>query len=561
MKIKNISEAILILITFLTFSCQTVKEKITIKQILVKEEIKLPLPKGNVLSVNQIQIIKENGKTLLFVYFFPQNKIFVYDLKKRTLIHQIPIYRNLSEINNFRYINNDSIWVFGSHSLRYNYDSSLMVVNYYGVIKHIYPFYNNFFVSLKTYPKLYCDSVNAIDKAAIDTVLFTINDGCPENLIVDKKVFFTTIAGNIGRKSHLPQLPIVGYYDLEKKEVKLNDQIYYPYFSDSLFYPNGNLYYYPVYWSVSPQNKILLSFCYTPTIFEWDYINNNLKTHRVKTQLIDTIYPLLKPTESDNDTTAIYYHLFYAKNLKMYLRFAMLSNNYGNKRIVIFSDKNFNYLGEAIIELNEMPRYVFEDNFVSTSISGDSLTLKFFKYEFKHLDINTIKKQLDSTYIALRERKEKEMCKITGNDEDISYSSKRFLHYLKDFEIIDSSFAVIVLSKNGCHSCNEYISKTIAMNQQVFFNLKKKPFYLLYVDEDDLIQTAKHILNEYEINENSHLKIDTTKIYKNYNPFNNENPRLVLVENNQIISDTVYMPDNLETLVERLLKFYGLETQ
>ncbi len=546
------------IIIILLTACYTKKDKITIKRVLVEKEIRLPLPKG-VLSSSVIQIIKENGKTLLFVYFYPQKKIFVYDLNKKILIHDIPIYRNLAEIENFRYINKDSIWIFGSHSLRYNYDSSLMVVNYDGVIKHVYPFYNNFFVSLKTYPNLYCDSIDAMDEMAIDTILFAYNNESPENLIVDKKIFFTTIAGNIGSKSHLPHLPIVGYYDLNKKKVELNNQLYYPYYSDSLFYPKSRLhYYYPIYWSINPKGRILLSFCYTPTIFEWDYINNDVKMHRVKTQLIDTIYPFLKPTQLNNDTTDIYYNIFYVSNLEMYLRFARLSSNYGNKNIVIFSDNNFNYLGEAIIELDEMPHYIFDDNFISTSIADDSLTLKFFKYEFKPLDINAIRKHLDSIN---NNNKEKEICRITGKNGNIPYNSEGFIRYLNNFEINDSSFAIIILSKNGCHTCNDYIAKTISINQHVFFNLTEKPFYLLYVGENEQKSNVYHILKEYSINKNKHLKVDTTSIYPIFNPFGSENPRLVLVNNEKIVSDTVYLPTNLEKLVENLLEFYGLTAE
>ena len=68
-----------------------------------------------------------------------------------------------------------------------------MVINHNGDIKYVYPFYNNYFVSLKTYPNLYCDTVEAMDEAAIDTVLFAYNNIEPENLILDNKVVFSTM--------------------------------------------------------------------------------------------------------------------------------------------------------------------------------------------------------------------------------------------------------------------------------------------------------------------------------------------------------------------------------
>ncbi len=562
MKNKIILENIIVLIFFLFISCQTKESKITIKRVLIEKEIKLPLPRRSIISVNKFQIIKENGNNYLVVYFFPQHKLFVYDLQTKALVNEIPVYKNLSEIENFRYVNKDSIWIFGASSLRYNYDSSLMVINNNGAIKCIYPFHNNYFISLKTHPELYCDSIDAMDKAAIDTVLFAYNNAMPENFIINNKVFFTTKAGNVGLKSHLPHLPIVGYYDVRNKKVRLNNRLYYPFFVDSLFYPRGNrFYYYPIHLSFSHSGKILLSFSYTPSVIEWNYEQNRVDAHRVFSQLIDSIYPYIKPIDFDPDTADIYFNLFYAKNLKMYLRFAMLSNDYGNSKILIFSDTNYNYLGEAIIKQNEMPMYVYGDNFVFAKITGDSLNLIFFKYEFKPLDIKVLKQQLDSIYLAVKKNKTNEICAITGRKEDFSNNLESIFRYLNKFGINDSSYAVIILNKNGCHSCNDYIANIISMNQRVFFNLKNSPFYLLYVDEGAVTLTVKRILNEYEINENSHLKIDTTNSYTFFNSFNLKNPRLILVKDKKIISDTVYLPDNLETLVDRWLKFYGLKTK
>lgn len=557
-KLLIFGTVIIILLT----SCYREEDKITIKRVLVEKVIKLPLPKSSVISANKIQIVKENGKTLLFVYFFPQNKIFVYDLDKKTLIHDIPIYRNLAGIDNFRYVNKDSIWVFGSHSSRYNYDSSLVVVNYNGLIKHIYPFYHNYFISLKTCPDLYNDSVEVLDENALDTVLFAWNYLKSQNLVLDNKIFFSTKAGHIGSKSHLPHLPIIGYYDLNNKEVKLNNRLYYPFLDDGIFYPTGSkYYYYPIYSSISHNNSILLSFCYTPWVIEWDYKHNSVDTHKISSQLIDTIYPYTKPINFDTDTTSIYYNMYYVNHLKMYLRFAMLSNNYENKRMVIFSDTNFNYLGEAIIEIDEMPQYIFDNNFISSNIVGDSLILKFFKYEFSPLKIMDIKKYLDSINVAIIEKREKDVCAITGEKGDTTYTTESLFRYLNYFDVNDSSYALIILSKDACHSCNDYVANTISMNQHVFFNLTKKPFYLLYEDNNGTVNDVKNILKQYNFGKYRNIKIDTTDIYKYFNPFDIWNPRMILVENKKIISDTVYMPQNLENLVERLLSFYGLETE
>ncbi|NMC99036.1 MAG: hypothetical protein GYA62_04880, partial [Bacteroidales bacterium] len=50
-------------------------------------------------------------------------------------------------------------------------------------------------------------------------------------------------------------------------------------------------------------------------------------------------------------------------------------------------------------------------------------------------------------------------------------------------------------------------------------------------------------------------------VYPVIHPFSENNPRLILVKDNKIISDTIYMPDKQVVLIESLLKFQGFDLE
>ncbi|GAB4278895.1 MAG: hypothetical protein Kow0068_02680 [Marinilabiliales bacterium] len=95
----------------------------------------------------------------------------------------------------------------------------------------------------------------------------------------------------------------------------------------------------------------------------------------------------------------------------------------------------------------------------------------------------------------------------------------------------------------------------------MFFNRNDKPFYLIYIGQNENTKTIEHIINEYALRINDNIKIDTSGIYPAFNPYSIENPRLVLVNNNKIVHDTVYLPDNLEKIIFTLIDYYGFETK
>ncbi|GAB4278872.1 MAG: hypothetical protein Kow0068_02650 [Marinilabiliales bacterium] len=68
-------------------------------------------------------------------------------------------------------------------------------------------------------------------------------------------------------------------------------------------------------------------------------------------------------------------------------------------------------------------------------------------------------------------------------------------------------------------------------------------------------------MEEYGLQPNKKIKIDTTNIYPMFNSYGFENPRLVLIENNKIKYDTIYNPSEIMNIMSRLLEYYGWEAE
>ncbi len=529
---------------------------LSIKKIQNIRRISLPLPQDNIVSLNRYEFIEQGDTSYLIAYFYPVMKLYVYNITSRKITKEIPLYKNLAGVNTFHYIAPDSIWIFGYSSLHYNYDSSLMVINEQGTIKHIFPLYHPYFVTLKTYPDLYAD-VNALDENGLDTVLFVNNLMNSENFIFDNKIFFSTTPANIGKHPLTKQLPIVGYYDLKQKKVVLNNNISYPFHDKKRFYPTTPYFYYSVYLSKSHRNTILLSFPYTKTIIEWDYKTGKIFYHnQLKSLLIDTIYSYREPLITRPDSLHYWGKIIYKKQLNKYVRYALLSQRNQNAMIYIFADTNLNYLGEAFIPKG-YGITTFKSKFVTPYIAGGHLSIRYYEYLFGNINPDRLFRQKDSLLQAYQLFHEK-VCKIVGKKSPASYKAEYLFNYLRNrYMVKDSSFVLVVVNRNGCHTCNERILKNLGLNQKAF-EKNPKPVYLLYVAESIPREHVVKYLKGYGFRINRHILIDTTALYNEVHPFSSVNPRAVFVENGKVLSDTVYMPQKLDLLYDRFINFYHL---
>jgi hypothetical protein len=83
----------------------------------------------------------------------------------------------------------------------------------------------------------------------------------------------------------------------------------------------------------------------------------------------------------------------------------------------------------------------------------------------------------------------------------------------------------------------------------------------MYVDENLDYKGSSEYLSLYEIFDKTHAKIDNSSIYLKFHPFMMINPRLLLVTQNKVVYDEVFMPDELEKMIDKLLDYYHLSKE
>ncbi len=227
------------------------------------------------------------------------------------------------------------------------------------------------------------------------------------------------------------------------------------------------------------------------------------------------------------------------------------------KSIIIFADTNFNYLGETIVSKNNIPYEEINNHIVNYDINNDSIVVNYVHYVFSQQPVDSIKQVINK---IVKQYNSNNNCNINNQFTNKKQKNKNeIIKYFNQFNINDKDFSVIVLHKMGCHSCNDYIANTIAINSAILFSFEEKPFYVIYISPGSNKSMAQRTMYQYNIRNKTHTFVDTTyqynQIYSN-SPF--YNPRLILVRKNEVIFDRTFLPDELDTAIFKLLDFYNL---
>ncbi len=554
---KNSFFKSLIFFTIILFfaSCKTYETKqIDISGYDVIKEFRFHLP-PHAVSFNIAKIVEIDNKPCLLAYFYPLSSIYIYNLETDTVIHKIPLKIQLESIS---FINKDSIWVFGYSNQNFNHDSCLMVINFDGIIKHNYPLYNPNIISTRYPDSTLIPYKNEIWPSTLSNEL----------IVMDKKIFLSFEYCYYGIRSYKKHYPLVGYYDLNKDSLIVNNNIWFPYLKEGMYYDKS---YYSANLNLNSKGNILISFPYTSTFYEWNYKRNTLETHRVSSQFMDSIMPSKTLFEDDDiynidhPSFGIYGHnIIYNKKENLFIRQAVLpEKKYGkyNPTTILF-DGSYNYLGESI-KKHKFITGVYKDMFLLSGFENSFGYIKLVKFNYKPFNKNQIVNQLDSISKSFIENSNKEFCKISGsNTIDKSYKPEYIINYARQMQgIKDTSFVLAIINSEACPACNKHLLQFIAINQAFLFGKRKKPFYLMIVKELSTTNEIKKTLESYNINDFKFIKFDTTTTYKQFHPFSFDNPRLVLISNNKVISDTIYLPNNLDDFIEKTLKYYGMSSQ
>ncbi len=556
---KIIIGSIILIIGYLS-ACSTMinndKQLITLGKPEILEEHNLELPTG-AISINVGKIFEMEGKPFLFAYFYPICSLYIYDLTEDSIYSKIKLGNSLISINDVEFYNKDSIMIYG-HSDNFENDSNIRCINIKGDIKHVYPLIHPSIISSKNPAKNLISSKSEIYPSA--------------RLLFDNKIFVTFDYSYYNIKGCQKKYPLVGYYDLLKDSLVINHDIWYPEINNNCFYKQSV--YYQFFTNLNDEGNIVISFAYTPTLIEWDYKKNKIQEYRVDSKFMSSIPFSNSETNKDSDNINNFENGLYSPGIssvmnnqqKIYFRCVILPKKYGKRKVLrVFFDSKYQYLGEMLIDDN-IYYETYKGKYYSCDIENNKLNLKFIKPTFIPFEENKLKIKLDSIEkieIARKNKKKNELCEIAGNNRDLfTYQKNDIIKYLfKTQQIQDTSFSVAIINKSGCGSCNEYVLQFLKYNQATLFNLKSRPMYLLYVSENGTIEDIENYLGNYILFDNKHVKKDISSLYMNFHPYPDKNPRLVLVSHNNVSSDKIYLPDNIEKLPDDLMKYYGFDSE
>ena len=504
----------------------------------------MPLPQGVINSSQylntypySVKFIENNQK--LLVKFYEIDTLYLFDLESKNLINKIPLNHSLN-FDNVEYINKDSILIFSSGIDKYYYDTAIVVIDINGQIKHSYGLYNKNIIS-----SLYFDLSHLDEKIYFDQ-FFPIF--ISENSTINSKAYFVL---NIDHKKFLsePTTPVLGYYDFNKNKTIIYNDITYPVEKPlKVFnYPENIL---KTNLSIIPNKKeIWLSFAFSPIVYKINPETDEKQKIIFESKWLDASSVYNKNT-SPTFNSFIFGKIYFINSLNKYVRLISQKINENMYYSIVTYDDKYNYIGEEFITKNDLPQFQANDIYYNAEIENDSLKVeqlipiekKFNSNEFNR-ELNKIPKPINKI----------ETCNATLNTNK---NQQNIQDYFKHkFENNHQSFAALILHEDGCSSCNEYFLKFLSLNN--FLLLKKgNPLYLIYVTKKE--EASTNYLNKLKIPK---FTIENPNTYNVYHPFNYFNPRLVLFKNNKIVSDTIYMPDNLDLLIERLLKFYNFETE
>lgn len=491
-----------------------------------------------------------DGVKTFIVYRYDVDKIVFYDLDKRKIYNEIKLRNNY--LYSFKYLNKDSIFLFYVNQLdpnNYVDSTQLQLVDFKGKIKENFV-YNNKNIWKRDNLPLNEDS--AFYPSLLGSNLNIFNN---ENvfLLLDRQNEYNIGTGNFFKNKS----PIVAYYNIKSKKLIESKKIWYPYIKEGNYYPSDfNI----INCGISSDNLPLIRFFYSSALYKWDYKNDVVYKYELKSRLVDSIPPLDYETRSSaNNVEAMYASISYDKYNEIYYSVVYFSQEiYGNYWwSLIISDKNFNYIGEILKPKINSFMPVFTKDYLITAYSSKKgfFNVDFYKIKFEDVNyddyINSFKQFLKNKKDSIN----KLVCDITGVDNS-SINKAPIINYLNKYmKIKDKKYAVVSIYTNqGCPSCKDKVTQFISENA---YTLNKVPLYLNIVSDN--YNGAREYIKTKGILKFNNIYIDTTNTYVLFDNFGNKNPRLTLVSENKIISDTIYNPKDInEKLIPRILSHTGL---
>ncbi|GAB4278889.1 MAG: hypothetical protein Kow0068_02670 [Marinilabiliales bacterium] len=544
----------LILIYIICILCILVScrdQQVNSYQFKKVNSISLPLddPYYNIPSGAQYAII--DGVETIILYL-NNRKLTFYDLKSQKKYHEIKL--GIQELYSFYYLNKDSIFLFYVNQYNENdyIDSNqFILLNFYGEIKKRYSFKNDIIWSRENQP------------LPINTAVYPSLFGNKfEILKKDKAFFFLRKMNpyNIGTEEFLSyKSPVVSYYDLSKEKLETSKSLWYPYIRKGVYYPSD----FPIMNYCVSHNKLpIIRFFYSSKLFEWDYEHDKIKEYTLKSNLLDTIMPTIKPTlRSDNNIEAMYLNISYDPYRKLYFSILMFSPDiYGiGTWSMIIADENLNYIGEIFRPEMSAFRPIFTKEHIVEVKPGEPgfVDVNFYKLIESDVPESLYIASIKDSLMKIKKKMNDRICSFTTRKK----SEKQYIYsYLINKNIVNKNqnfSAVCVYIDAGCPGCNESVLRFVGDNLNI---LEKLPFYLIISGRNSL--EIKKQIKYYNLVPMRKMYIDTLGDLILLDKSENKNPHLLVYKNDSLLIDSIYLANDIYTgLIPTLTESLGLEIE
>jgi len=455
-------------------------------------------------------------------------KLSFYDIDKGLKIHEINM-DSTKYIDNFRFLSKDSIFItyyVDNYTEELNNPDRFQMINYKGEKMSVFGYD--------------IDTNDVKNKGyKLDDILPTCNyTGMP---ICDNKVFFSTYrikVDDVGTPEFMKNpIPFALMYDLEKQKYVISRHRNFPYITEGVYYPTSKN---VVYASISGNNLPLYRYNYSSSVFEWDYKNDKIITHSLKSRLIDTIMPCEKPTHySANTLESFYCMIRYDKCNKFYYAQMYFNENfYGSSQHgIIIADKDFNYLGEIYNNVY-WPTYSNENLLFDVSTKNDStIAINYLKIVKTDRDYD---KYIDSCRNDLQQKKKA----VDEYKERFDAGKNTISNFLKsNIKIESKDYKIVTFYVNeGCPGCSDAVYNEISNNRDIF---EESQFYIIVSANSK--EEAITDMSRFGLQDFKNLIIDSKGVLKRLAGTDGLlNPRITIVKNNEVVLDSIYRARDIE---------------
>lgn len=563
MKIKNVLTTVVFSTVVLLTSCDRKEayyydfQEENVICIPIADSIK----QNKILYIPRFQYCVVDGVETLISYI-ENNKLTFFDIEKRVPYYEISLLTD-RPLCTFEYINKDSIFVlydapYSSYiptrnctngscpitELPFNATNDslrFMLIDYDGNVKKYYHF--------------------NCDKSNFEGTNLTEEDVMPPHTFLDygeicrseNMIFFLPRRYSQNDCDSIENsMPFIASYDLNTEKYYFT-KLKLPYLNNKMYYPvlEGG-HYKQVYFCMSPSGMPIIRFPYSADVFEWDYKNDVLIPHTLKSKLIDTIPPLQYKTDAAEAMVANYGFIDYDPDNCVYyssIRINGLSKPFSS---IIIADKDFNYIGESLNSSKHIPYN--KGKRISCSIRQDTICINIYELKKKvesNYSIDSLRNAIDS----LRNDKEHKISQyvIEGQNSLQNYFEQNVQNH-------DTSYCIVTLyTQAGCESCRLSILNLINANQKI---LSEVPLYLIITGSKSKISNE---LNDNDIifEEFKNVIIDEEAIVTSF-PVKSSfiNPRLTIVRDNKVVLDSIYNSDDIgNSLIPTMLNACGLRME